>query len=351
MPTMKKVKVAVLGATGMVGQRFISLLSDHPFFKITDLAASERSAGKRYGDVANWYLEEEMPGEVRDVVVKEIAPKSVDAEIVFSALPSAVAKDVEPAFAKDGFTVASNASAYRDVADVPLLIPEINPDHLALLEVQRRNRNWDGAIITNPNCTTMVLALSLKPIFDSFGIKNVFVVSMQALSGAGYRGVPGMSIIDNVIPFIEGEEEKVEFESLKILGNFEGDIIKEADFRISASCNRVFTSDGHLESVFIDLGKSADEEDVKGACKKFKGVPQELGLPTAPENPIIVRDESDRPQPRFDRMAGGGMSITVGRVRKDRIFDIKYSVLGHNTIRGAAGASILNAELFVGKKL
>lgn len=348
---MKKIKVAVLGATGMVGQRFISLLEGHPFFELTDLAASERSAGKRYGDAASWYLESEMPESVQDRVVSEINPKVIDADIVFSALPSDVAMDVEPAFARAGFTVASNASAYRDEADVPLLIPEINPEHLGLLEVQRRNRGWDGAIITNPNCTSIVLTLSLKPLYDSFGIDRLFVTSMQALSGAGYSGVSAMSIIDNVIPYIGGEEEKVESESHKILGSFDGGAIKDAEFKISASCNRVFTSDGHLESVFINLSEKPSVDEVEDAFKSFGGLPQKLGLPTAPKPPIVLRSESDRPQPRFDRMAGAGMAISVGRVRKDSIFDIKYSVLGHNTIRGAAGASILNAELFAREKL
>jgi aspartate-semialdehyde dehydrogenase len=348
---MKQIKVAVLGATGMVGQRFLSLLDGHPYFKLTEIAASHRSAGKMYGEVVKWYLEAEMPEVVRGMEVKEIDPKIIDADIVFSALPADVAKDVEPAFAKEGFIVASNASSYRDEKDTPLLIPEVNPDHLDLLTVQRRNHKWDGAIITNPNCTTMALAISLKPLFDKFGIERVFVVSMQALSGAGYSGVPSMSIIDNVIPFIRGEEEKVESESLKILGKYENGAVVNADFKISASCNRVFTSDGHLESVFIDLSKLADTKEVKQTFKDFRGVPQELGLPTAPEHPVVLREESDRPQPRFDRMAGHGMAVSVGRVRKDPIFDIKYSVLGHNTIRGAAGASILNAELFASKKL
>jgi aspartate-semialdehyde dehydrogenase len=348
---MKRIKVAVLGATGMVGQRFLSLLEGHPYFELTDLAASHRSAGKRYREVVKWYLEAQMPDGVGEFVVKEIEPKAIDADIVFSALPAVIAKDIEPAFAKEGFIVASNASSFREEEDVPLLIPEINPDHLELIEIQRRNRKWDGCIITNPNCTTMALTLSLKPLYDRFGIERLFVVSMQALSGAGYSGVPAMSIIDNVIPFIKDEEEKVESESLKILGKLEGNAIREAEFKISASCNRVFTSDGHLESVFIDLAETPDVDDVKTAFKDFKGVPQELNLPTAPKNPIILKEEADRPQPRFDKMAGEGMAVTVGRVRKDSIFDIKYSVLGHNTIRGAAGASILNAELFTRKKL
>ncbi|MFQ5800468.1 MAG: aspartate-semialdehyde dehydrogenase [Candidatus Hydrothermarchaeales archaeon] len=348
---MKQIKVAVLGATGMVGQRFISLLEGHPYFRLTDIAASHRSAGKRYEEAVKWYLETEMSEGIREVVVKEIDPKGIDADIVFSALPADVAKEVEPIFAKEGFIVASNASSFREEVDVPLLIPEVNPDHLDLVEVQKKNRNWEGCIITNPNCTTIPLALSLKPLFDRFGIERLFLVSMQALSGAGYSGVPGMAIIDNVIPFIKGEEEKVESESLKILGKFEEGVIRNADFKISASCNRVFTSDGHLASVFVDLARPVELEEVKEAFSGFKGAPQEMKLPTAPERPIILREEPDRPQPRFDKMAEGGMAVTVGRVRKDSIFDLKYSVIGHNTIRGAAGASILNAELFARKKL
>jgi aspartate-semialdehyde dehydrogenase len=331
---MRQMKVAVLGATGMVGQRFLSLLEGHPFFKLTDIAASHRSAGKSYANAVNWYLESKMPESIGEEIVKELNPKAIDADLVFSALPSQVAKDVEPAFAKEGFIVASNASSFREEADVPLLIPEVNPDHLALVEVQKRNRKWDGCIITNPNCTVIPLALSLKPLNARFGIKRVFVVSMQALSGAGYNGVPSMAIIDNVIPFIKGEEEKVESEGLKILGTLQGEKIKRAEFKMSASCNRVFTSDGHLESVFIELKEPAGLEDVKKSFKTFKGLPQDLGLPTAPKKPIVLRDEEDRPQPRLDRMAGNGMAVTVGRVRKDSVFDLKYSVLGHNTIGG-----------------
>jgi aspartate-semialdehyde dehydrogenase len=347
---MKKIKVAVLGATGMVGQRFLNLLESHPYFKLTDIAASHRSAGKRYRDAAKWYLDTGMSDELAESTVKEINPKNIDAEIVFSALPADIANDVEPAFAKAGFIVASNASSYRDEKDVPLLIPEVNPDHLGLLDVQRRNRKWDGGIITNPNCTTIVLALSLKPLFDSFGIEKLFVVSMQALSGAGYNGVSGMAIIDNVIPLIRGEEDKVESEPLKLLGKFVDGKIENAEIKISSSCNRVFTSDGHIESVFIDLKESPKLAEVEEAFKGFTGLPQKLNLPTAPDPPIILRTEDDRPQPRFDRMAGNGMAISIGRLRKDSIFDFKYSVLGHNTIRGAAGASILNAELFVNQK-
>jgi len=344
------IKVAVLGATGMVGQRFIQLLANHEFFELSDLAASPRSAGKPYYKAAKWYLDSEIPENIKDMVVKEIDPKKIDAEVVFSALPSDVAKEIEPKFAEAGFIVASNASAYRMEEDVPLLIPEVNPEHLDLIEVQKKNRNWDGCIITNPNCTTIMAVLSLKPIYDNFGLEKVIITSMQALSGAGYSGVPSMAIVDNVIPFIKKEEEKVETEGLKILGKFDGERIVPAKFKVSASCNRVAVIDGHTEAIFVKTSKGATPEEIKKVMRDFEALPQKLKLPTAPEKPIIVREEEDRPQPRLDRDAGGGMSISVGRIRKDSIFDVKYITLGHNTIRGAAGASVLNAELLVKTK-
>ena len=344
------IKVAILGATGMVGQRFIQLLANHEFFELSDLAASPRSAGKPYYKAAKWYLDSEIPENIKDMVVKEIDPKKIDAEIVFSALPSGVAKEVEPKFAEAGFIVASNASAYRMEEDVPLLIPEVNPEHLDLIEVQKENRKWEGCIITNPNCTTIMAVLSLKPIYDNFGLENVIITSMQAVSGAGYSGVPSMAILDNVIPFIKNEEEKVEAEGLKILGKFDGEKIIPAKFKVSASCNRVAVIDGHTEAIFVETSKGAEPEEIKKVMAEFEALPQKLKLPTAPEKPIIVREEEDRPQPRLDRDAGGGMSISVGRIRKDSIFDVKYITLGHNTIRGAAGASVLNAELLVKTK-
>ena len=337
--------VAVLGATGMVGQRFVERLVNHPFFELVAVAASGRSAGKRYCEAAKWFIGEEMPAEVRDMVVKEVDPSKIKADIVFSALPSAVARKVEPEFAEAGFIVASNASAYRMAEDVPLLIPEVNPEHLDMIEVQQDRRGWDGAIITNPNCTTIMAVLSMKPIYDSFGIKEAFVVSMQGLSGAGYAGVPSMAIVDNVIPYIKGEEEKVEEEGLKILGSFNGSEIEPAEIRISASCNRVPVLEGHTEAVFIKAAKEWGLEGVIEALREFKALPQELGLPTAPENPVVVREEPDRPQPRLDRYNQGGMAVAVGRIRRCPVLDFKYIVMGHNTIRGAAGASILNAEL------
>jgi len=341
------VKVAILGATGMVGQRFIEMLEGHPFFELTDLAASSRSAGKTYKDAANWYLEGEMPEELKDREVKKIDPKKIDADIVFSALPSNVAKDAEPAFAKEGFIVASNASSYREAPDVPLLIPEVNPEHLDIVKIQKENHGWDGCIITNPNCTTVMFTLSLKPVFDRFGLKNVFLTSMQALSGAGYNGVPSMAIQNNVIPFIKGEEEKVDTEILKIYGEFNGSDVILPDFKVSTSCNRVAVTDGHTESVFVKTEEECSIEDIKAVMTNFKALPQELDLPSAPKTPIIVKEEEDRPQPRLDLMNERGMAVTVGRIREDPILDFKYTVLGHNTIRGAAGASVLNAEVLV----
>jgi aspartate-semialdehyde dehydrogenase len=344
---MKRYDVAVLGATGMVGQRFIQGLVDHPYFNLVALAASERSAGKRYEDCAKWYIEGEMPEEVRDVKVVRVDPEEVQADIVFSALPNAIAMDAEPAFAKAGSIVCSNASSYRMTEDVPLLIPEVNPEHLDLIDVQQEKRGWDGAIITNPNCSSTMFVLPLKPIYEKFGIENMFVATLQAVSGAGYDGVPSMAILDNVIPYIPKEEHKDETESLKMLGEFDSERIIPADFTISAVCHRVPTLDGHLESCFVKTRDDASMEDIKAAMRDFTALPQELELPTAPVPPVIVREEENRPQTRLDRDAGGGMAVTVGRIREDPILTFKFTCLGHNTIRGAAGASILNAEMLV----
>ncbi len=335
-------KVGVLGATGIVGQRFVQLLEDHPWFKVTNLAASERRIGKKYGEEVDWLVSQDVPDYAADIEMVPMEPKYFDADIVFSALPSDVAKSVEPKFAEAGFVVASNASAYRMDDDVPLVIPEVNPDHLQLVEVQKRRRGWDGCIVTNPNCTTIILVLSLKPLLD-LGLKAVRVASMQAISGAGYPGVPSLAIYDNVIPFIKGEEEKVETETLKLLGRFDGEKVVFADISVSASCHRVPVVDGHTEAVWASFDGNVDVADVIKAFESLKSLP----LPSSPERVIIVRSEVNRPQPRLDRDAGGGMSVVVGRIRKSGEREIKYIVLGHNTIRGAAGASILNAELMV----
>lgn len=348
------VKVGVLGATGMVGQRFIQLLDNHPDFEITALAASSRSAGKRYEDATTWYLDNEMPESVKDIVVCETNPDDMDndVDIVFSSLPTEFAAQVEKDFARD-YVVASNASAHRMKKNIPLVIPEVNPEYLDMIDAQQKENNWDGFIVTNPNCSTIALTLTLKPIVDNFNVNSIRVSTMQAVSGAGYNGVPSMAIVDNLVPYIGSEEEKMESETLHLLGSYDGESVTDADFKLSASCHRVPVIDGHTEAVFVELDNEFDIEDVKSKMANFKALPQELNLFSAPENPVIVKEENDRPQPRMDRNAGNGMAVTVGRLRKDQAFDnsFKYVLVGHNTIRGAAGASILNAELINDKIL
>ncbi len=333
-------KVGVLGATGIVGQKFVQMLDKHPWFKVTALAASERRVGKKYGEEVNWLVSSDIPKYAVDMEMLPLDPKYFDVDIAFSALPADVAREVEPEFAKAGITVASNASAFRMDEDVPLVIPEVNPDHLELIEVQKKNRGWEGCIVTNPNCTTIMLVISLKPLLE-LGLKYVKIASMQAISGAGYPGVPSLAIYDNVIPFIENEEKKVETETLKLLGRFDGMKIKMAPISVSASCHRVPVLDGHTEAVWVGFDREISVEEVSKAFESLKPLP----LPTSPEKVIIVRKEKDRPQPRLDRDSGNGMSVVVGRIRKSDRNEIKYIVLGHNTVRGAAGASILNAEL------
>jgi aspartate-semialdehyde dehydrogenase len=348
-----KLKVGIIGATGMVGQRFIEQLKGHPWFEIEALLASERSAGRKYSDAASWYLTSRIPSKISEMVVEEMDPKVVDRydlDLIFSAIPSDIAREVEGGFAEHT-PVFSNTATYRMEEDVPLVIPEVNPDHLNLIKVQKENRGWGGFIVTNPNCTTIGLAIPLKPILDEFGISWVNVATMQALSGAGYAGVPSMAIVDNVIPYIRNEDEKVEVEGLKILGSLKGDSIGFADFHVFASCNRVMVRDGHTEAVFVNTKRDFTVDHVKEVFSAFKGEPQRLRLPTAPEKPIIVMEDEDRPQPLFDRDLGAGMSVSVGRVRRGREKLLRFISLSHNTIRGAAGASILNAELARERKL
>ncbi|MEM2110310.1 MAG: aspartate-semialdehyde dehydrogenase [Candidatus Bathyarchaeia archaeon] len=346
-----KRKVAILGATGAVGQRFIQLLEGHPWFETSVLAASERSAGKKYKNACVWRMETEMPSEIGDMNVVNTDLKSVketeDVDFVFSTLPGDLAGPVETEFAAE-YPVLSKAAAHRMEEDVPLLIPEVNSEQLELIPIQRKKRGWKGFISTDPNCSTIQMAMTLKPLM-AFGLKRVIVTTMQALSGAGYPGVSSLDIIDNVIPYISKEEEKMESETRKILGTFDGTHVKPADISISASCNRVNVKDGHLEAVFVELESKPSVEEIKEAFRNFRGEPQKFKLPTAPEKPIIVREEPDRPQPRFDRDAGNGMSVVVGRIRSDPIMTVKYLCLGHNTVRGAAGAGILSAELMVTK--
>jgi aspartate-semialdehyde dehydrogenase len=349
---MKPIRVGILGATGAVGQRFIQLLEHNPWFQITAVAASERSAGARYAEACAWRLSANCPASVRDLVVQPCEP-GLDCDMVFSALPGgAVANDVELAFAAAGYGVHSNASSHRMDPDVPLLVPEINADHLALIEIQRIKRGWGkGFIVTDPNCSVAGMAVALKPLHDAFGVRRVMVTTMQAISGAGYPGVPSLDIVDNVVPYIGGEEEKMNREPQKILGSFsaEKQTIVPAEFIVSPSCNRVASRDGHMEAVSVELGRKATLDEVLAALRGFQSEPFKLGCPSAVNPTIIVRNEQDRPQPILDRGEGGGMAVTVGRVRPCQIFDWKFIVLSHNTVRGAAGGGILNAEIMAAK--
>jgi aspartate-semialdehyde dehydrogenase len=341
----KKIPVAVLAATGSVGQRFVQLLDRHPWFEVVTLTGSDRSIGRAYGETCHWILNEPMPEWAKHMTVVPTAPESTTARLAFSALPTDIAKGVEPLFARAGLMVCSNASAYRKEPDVPILLPEVNADHTRILEVQRSQRGWSGGIVTNPNCTSTGMTVALKALLDGFGLKKVFAVSLQAISGAGYPGVASMDIIDNVIPNIEGEEPKMEWEPRKMLGSFDGQGIQLADFGISAHTNRVAVSDGHIVCVSFELGSKASLEDVSAVLSAFQPPQAAQGLPSTPNPVILVRSESDRPQPRLDRMAGKGMTTVVGRVRPDPLLHWKFVVLSHNTIRGAAGGSIYNAEL------
>ena len=342
---MEKIKVGILGATGAVGQRFIQLLENHPWFQITELVASETSAGLPYQKICQWKLNRPIPEDARHLVVKNITSE-LACQILFSGLDATVATDIEMNYAKAGFPVISNARNFRLEKDVPLLIPEVNPDHLQLIKKQKANRQFStGFIVTNPNCATVPLAMMLAPLHKKYGVEKVVVTTMQAISGAGYPGLPSLDILDNVIPFINGEEEKIESETKKILGELVKGEIVFAQFDVSAMVHRVPVFDGHLLSVSIKLKKKGEISEIKNVLASFGSVPQKLNLPSAPKNPIIVKNENDRPQIRLDRDAGNGMSIVVGRIRPCPVFDVKMSVLGHNTIRGAAGAAILNAEL------
>lgn len=342
-----KIPVAVLGATGLVGQRLVSLLADHPWFELAAVTGSPRSQGRRYGEAVRWRLPGDPPPTAADLVVQPSEP-GIPGRLAFSALPSEIAGEIELAFATAGYAVSSNARNHRMDEDVPLILAELNADHLALIERQRRNRGWDrGLIVTNSNCTSMPLAMALKPLDDAFGVEKVFVVSLQALSGAGYPGVASLDALDNVVPHIGGEEPKLELEPRKMLGRLDqqAGTTRFAPFTISAQTNRVAIRDGHLLCISVALQQKATPAEAAEIMRAFRGRPQELGLPTAPRQPLIVRDEPDRPQPYRDRDAGNGMSITVGRIRECPLFTLRFVALGHNTIRGAAGAALLNGEL------
>ncbi|HHB89854.1 MAG TPA: aspartate-semialdehyde dehydrogenase [Anaerolineae bacterium] len=341
----KKIPVGIIGATGAVGQRFISLLADHPWFEITDLLASERSAGQRYGDVVKWILPEPLPARIADLTVRQADAGQADARVLFSALPSSQARTLEPLFASRGHYIFSNASAFRMDEDVPLVITEVNPDHLDMIPIQQARRGWDGFIVCNANCTSTHLIGALHPLHLAFGVKKVFVATLQAASGAGYPGIPSMDLIDNIVPHSYGEEEKVETEPRKIMGDFVDGAFRFAQMTITAHCHRVPVLDGHTEAVSVALGKEATLEDILDAFRSYRRLPQELSLPSAPDPAVVVVEGMHRPQPRLDRMAGRGMATVVGRIRPCNLLDWRFSLLGHNTIRGAAGGSILNAEL------
>ncbi len=343
----EKIPVAVLAATGSVGQRFIQLLDGHPMFEAVALTSSDRTMGQKCGEACHWILAGEIPAWAKTMTLLPTEPASAAVPLAFSALPADVAREIEPEFARAGTLVCSNASAYRNEPDVAILLPEVNPEHADVLRVQQRLRGWAGGIVTNPNCTSTGITVALKALRDAFGLKRVFAVSMQALSGAGYPGVPAMDVVDNVIPWIKGEEEKVEWEPRKMLGRLSRDAILPADFQISAHTNRVAVTDGHMVCLSVELASKATPEEAALAMSEYRAAEVARDLPSAPHPAIVVRDEADRPQPRLDRMTGNGMTTVVGRVRQDPIFDLKFVVLSHNTIRGAAGGSIYNAELLV----
>ncbi len=338
-----KHNIGILGATGMVGQRFIQLLENHPWFQVTWLAASDRSSGKRYGEAVRWKLDTPLPAHIAAMPVSAATPEGAPS-IIFAALDSDIAREMEPKFAAAGCAVISNSSAFRMQADVPLVIPEVNANHLALIEEQSWRKASGGYIVTNPNCSAIGLVLALKPLEERFGIRAVFVSTMQAVSGAGYPGVPSLDILGNVVPFIRNEEEKLEEETGKLLGKLHGNRITHLDAKVSAHCNRVAVEDGHTESVSIQLRSKATREEVLAAWREFQPLRGQK-LPTAPEQPVEFDAAEDRPQPRLDRMRGRGMAAVVGRLRPCSLLDWKFTVLSHNTIRGAAGAALLNAEL------
>ena len=335
---MKKIPVAILGATGSVGQKFIELLTNHPWFYIKELGASERSAGKQYKDAVKWVMPASLNSDISKIIVKECKP-TFESKLIFSALDASVAGEIETEFANNGYYIISNSKNHRFDDDVPLLIPEVNHDHLKIIE------NKNGAIVTNPNCSTIGLTLAIKPLHDNFGIELLNVVTMQAISGGGYPGVPSLDILGNVVPFIGGEEEKMKTEPLKILGQLKNNSIVNADFLISAQCNRVPVIDGHLETVQIKFKKKPSKNEIINIWNTFKSLPQDLDLPSAPKKPIYYFDQDSLPQPRLNSNIENGMSVAVGRLRECEIFDYKFVVLSHNTVRGAAGGTLLAAEL------
>jgi len=348
MRKKSRIAVGILGATGTVGQKFVSLLEDHPWFMVAAVAASAQSAGKKYGDVVAWRQSRPIPKSIRQMEIQTCRP-GLQCPLVFSALDASVAGEIETLFAQADYVVVSNSKNHRMDQDVPLMIPELNPQHLGLIAIQRRNRNSKGFIVTNSNCSTMFLAMVLCPIHKKLTVESVIVTTNQAVSGAGYPGVPSLDIIGNVIPHIAGEEEKMELETLKILGSFNGLGVDLAGFPVSAQCCRVAVEEGHMAYVSLKLGRKSTVEEITDLLESFCGPPQNLRLPSAPEHPVSVMREPDHPQPRFDIHRSEGMAALVGRIRSCSVLDFKFTILGHNTIRGAAGAAILNAEFLKAK--
>lgn len=345
----KKWRAGVLGATGLVGQRLVKLLAGHPWFELTEVAASERSSGKSYAEAVRWHLDGHIPEAARSLVVKGLDP-SLECDFVFSALDSSVAGTAEEDFARAGYPVVSNSKNHREDPDVPLLIPEVNAAHLDAIPAQQKNRGYDtGFIVTNPNCSTAGLVLVLKPLAGAFGLEKVFAATMQAVSGAGYPGVASMDIHANVIPFISGEEEKMESEPQKLLGKWDGARFIDAGLGLSAHCNRVPVLEGHLECISVSLKKIASLKEVREVLRNFEVSAELASLPSAVRHPVVVLDGEDRPQPRRDVHAGNGMAAVVGRVRECPLLDIKLTLLSHNLVRGAAGAALLNAELLAAR--
>jgi aspartate-semialdehyde dehydrogenase len=338
-----KLPVGILGATGIVGQRFIQMLEHHPWFEVAWLAASDRSEGRPYGEAARWRLKTAIPANVSRMTIAPARPQGAP-KIIFAALDASIARDLEPQFAEAGCAVVSNSSALRMQPDVPLVIPEVNGDHIQLIETQAWRRRSGGYVVTNSNCSAMGLVLALAPLHRAFTLEAVMAVTMQAVSGAGYPGVASLDILGNVIPYIANEEAKMEEETQKLLGTLNGSRVDSAPFAMSAQCNRVAVEDGHMESVTIRLKRKAQADEMIAAWNDFRGEPQRLGLPTAPKQPVLYMCAPDRPQPRFDVDLGAGMTTAVGRLRKCNVLDWKFTVLSHNTIRGAAGAALLNAE-------
>jgi aspartate-semialdehyde dehydrogenase len=339
-----KIPVGILGATGVVGQRFIQMLERHPWFEVAWLAASDRSEGKLYSEAARWRLKTPMPASVASMAVSPATPQGAP-KIIFAALDASIAAEMEPGFAEAGCAVVSNSSALRMQQDVPLVIPEVNGDHIKLIDIQPWRKKSGGYVVTNPNCSAIGLVLALAPLHQKFGLETVMAVTMQAVSGAGYPGVASLDILGNVIPYIKNEEEKMEEETHKLLGQLNATKIIPAAFAMSAQCNRVAVEDGHTESVSIRLKKKATSQEIIAAWNNYRAEPQELKLPSAPERPVVYVEANDRPQPRFDIDMGAGMTTVVGRLRPCGVLDWKFTVLSHNTIRGAAGAAVLNAEL------